>query len=115
MQKRLKRAIDVTGAGIGLLLALPILAVVAIAIRLSMGRPCIFRQLRAGINGHVFEIRKFRTMTDARDVHGRLFPDRERLTRVGRFIRNTSFDELPQLWNVLWGHMSLVGPRPLLA
>jgi len=92
----------------------PVLAVAAAAVRATMGAPVFFRQQRPGLNGEPFFIWKFRTMTDERGADGQLLPDEERLTRIGKFIRQTSLDELPQLLNVLKGEMSLVGPRPLL-
>jgi sugar transferase EpsL len=113
-QLRLKRAVDVVGAAAGLALGAPVMLAAAAAIRASMGGPVLFRQQRPGHLGQPFHVYKFRTMSDARDAAGRLKPDAERLTRVGRFIRATSLDELPQLLNVLKGEMSLVGPRPLL-
>jgi lipopolysaccharide/colanic/teichoic acid biosynthesis glycosyltransferase len=88
--------------------------VVALVVRVKLGAPVIFRQQRPGLHGRPFVICKFRTMTDKRKASGRLLPDAERLTRFGRFLRSTSLDELPELWNVLKGEMSLVGPRPLL-
>ena len=109
-----KRFVDVVGAGAGLILLSPVIAVCAVAVARSMGRPVLFRQQRPGKRGRPFGMIKFRTMSDARDVNGGLLPDGERLTRVGRFLRSTSLDELPELWNVLVGDMSLVGPRPLL-
>ncbi|MDZ7677415.1 MAG: sugar transferase [Acidimicrobiales bacterium] len=102
-----KRAVDVVGAVIGLVLLWPVMVIVAIAIRVTMGRPVLFRQERAGRSGAPFELLKFRTMREGAGT------DAERLTRVGRLLRSTSLDELPQLWNVLRGDMSLVGPRPL--
>jgi lipopolysaccharide/colanic/teichoic acid biosynthesis glycosyltransferase len=114
MGRRAKRCLDVVGAASGLVLGAPILAATAAAIRLSMGGPVLFTQERAGLNGRPFRIYKFRTMSDARGPDGAPLPDDQRLTRVGRFVRSTSMDELPQLWNVLKGEMSLVGPRPLL-
>lgn len=111
-QLRLKRAVDVVGAAAGLALGAPVMLAAAAAIRASMGGPVLFRQQRPGHLGQPFHVYKFRTMSDARDAAGRLKPDAERLTRVGRFIRATSLDELPQLLNVLLGDMSLVGPRP---
>jgi lipopolysaccharide/colanic/teichoic acid biosynthesis glycosyltransferase len=110
----LKRALDVAGAAAALVLLLPLAAVVALVVRMAIGRPVLFRQWRPGLHGVPFQIVKFRTMTDARDGAGRLLPDAERLTKTGRFLRATSLDELPELWNVLKGEMSLVGPRPLL-
>lgn len=98
----------------GLVVAAPLLAVVALLVRLSMGSPVLFRQERPGRLGRPFELVKFRTMRDAADADGRLLPDEARLTRVGSFLRATSLDELPQLWNVVRGELSLVGPRPLL-
>ena len=109
-----RRFIDVTGAVIALVLLGPALAVLAIAIRLTMGSPILFRQVRIGRNERHFCIFKFRTMNHLRNAAGELLPDSERLTRLGRFIRTLSVDELPQLWNVVKGDMSLVGPRPLL-
>lgn len=112
--RAVKRLIDTVLAAAVLALAAPVVLVIALAIRASMGRPVLFRQVRPGLHGRLFCIYKFRTMTDARDAQGRLLPDGERLTLLGRFLRSTSLDELPQLWNVLRGEMSLVGPRPLL-
>lgn len=96
-----------------LLLALPLL-VVALLVRCKLGSPVLFRQVRPGLHGQPFEMVKFRTMTDARGADGALLPDAVRLTPFGRFLRASSLDELPELWNVLKGEMSLVGPRPLL-
>ncbi len=110
----LKRALDVLGSGAGLVVLSPVLAGVALAVRLSLGTPVLFRQVRPGRGGRPFTMYKFRTMRDARDARGEPLPDAERLTAVGRFIRSTSLDELPELVNVLRGDMSLVGPRPLL-
>lgn len=93
---------------------LPLMGVLALIVRCVMGRPVLFRQTRPGRKGRPFELLKFRTMTEARDAAGRLLPDEQRLTRFGRWLRSTSLDELPELWNVLRGEMSLVGPRPLL-
>ncbi|MGD0015523.1 MAG: sugar transferase [Bryobacteraceae bacterium] len=110
-----KRLVDVCGASAGLVVFAPLLVAVSIAIRLRLGRPVLFRQPRAGRGGRPFLLYKFRTMADARDSAGALLPDCQRLTPLGRFLRGTSLDELPQLWNVLKGEMSLVGPRPLYA
>lgn len=109
----LKPALDVSLALVALLLMAPLMALVALGVRLLLGRPLLFRQLRPGLHGRPFVILKFRTMTDARGADGRLLPDALRLTRFGRFLRATSLDELPELWNVLRGEMSLIGPRPL--
>jgi lipopolysaccharide/colanic/teichoic acid biosynthesis glycosyltransferase len=108
-----KRTIDVTGASIALALASPVIAAVAVAIRLTMGRRVLFRHVRPGRGGQPIEVLKFRTMKDTRDPSGRLLPDQERLTAAGRLLRSLALDELPQLWNVVRGDMSLVGPRPL--
>ncbi len=109
-----ERAIDVVLALALAVVALPLCVVVACAVWLAMGRPVLFRQARAGLQGRLFTIYKFRTMTQQRDPDGRLLPDAERLTAVGRLLRATSLDELPQVWNLLRGDMRLVGPRPLL-
>ncbi len=110
----LKRCIDRLAAAVGLLLLGPVLAATALLVWASMGRPIFFRQVRPGRGGKLFKLVKFRTMLNAKDADGNLLPDEQRLTRVGRFLRSASLDELPQLWNVLRGDMSLVGPRPLL-
>jgi lipopolysaccharide/colanic/teichoic acid biosynthesis glycosyltransferase len=112
--RSIKRACDVVCATLLLVLASPVLLLVALLIRWRMGSPVFFRQLRAGLYGRPFELVKFRTMNDAVDQQGRPLPDSERLTMLGRIIRTLSLDEFPQLWNVLRGQMSLVGPRPLL-
>jgi lipopolysaccharide/colanic/teichoic acid biosynthesis glycosyltransferase len=109
-----KRALDIVGALAGLLLVAPVLLPIALAVRLGLGTPVLFRQPRPGLGGRPFGLLKFRTMTDARDARGQLLPDGQRLTGLGRFLRRTSLDELPELLNVLKGDMSLVGPRPLL-
>lgn len=110
----MKRVFDILVAGTLLIVLLPLFLVLVLAIRWRLGSPILFRQQRPGLDGRPFEIIKFRTMTDARDGEGCLLPDAERLTRLGRFLRSSSLDELPELWNVLKGEMSLVGPRPLL-
>lgn len=110
----MKRLVDIAGSAAGLLLLSPVLLAVAVAIWIVMGRPVLFRQQRPGRNGKSFCILKFRTMTDARNQRGDLLSDAERLTGVGRWLRRMSLDELPELFNVLRGEMSLVGPRPLL-
>lgn len=110
----MKRLFDFTAALLGLIaLALPLL-ILCLLIRRKLGSPVLFRQVRPGLHGQPFEMVKFRTMTNARGPNGALLPDAERLTPFGRFLRSTSLDELPELWNVLKGDMSLVGPRPLL-
>ena len=110
----MKRIFDFLLASIGLaLLGIPLL-VLAWQVRRKLGSPVLFRQVRPGLRGQPFEMVKFRTMTDARGPDGQLLPDAERLTAFGRFLRSSSLDELPELWNVLKGEMSLVGPRPLL-
>lgn len=110
----MKRAMDIVGAVVGLVLLAPVMAVIAILIWWKLGRPILFVQLRPGLHGRPFRLYKFRTMSDARDADGHLLPDAQRLTGLGRFLRATSLDELPELWNVVKGDMSLVGPRPLL-
>ncbi len=109
-----KRALDVAVSGSILAIGAPLLAATAGAIAVTMGRPVLFRQTRIGRGERRFEVLKFRTMTDAVGPDGAPLPDEERLTRLGRWLRKTSLDELPQLVNVLRGDMSLVGPRPLL-
>ena len=109
-----KRALDVVLASVGLVLTAPLALVVALAIRLTMGPPVLFRQVRPGLHGKPFVMYKFRTMLDLRDEQGNLLPDERRLTPLGRFLRKFSLDEIPELWNVLKGDMSAVGPRPLL-
>ena len=114
MQRTAKRAIDLVGASIGLVvLAIP-MAVVTALVRLTLGTPVVFRQTRPGLHGHLFEMYKFRTMRDLKDAGGNALPDQLRITPLGRFLRRTSLDELPELINVIRGEMSLVGPRPLL-
>lgn len=114
MRQQIKRGLDIIISLVGLILASPILLIVAILVRLNLGAPILFRQPRVGLNGEVFEMVKFRTMKDAKDAKGHLLPDDERLTKFGQFLRQSSLDELPELFNVLKGDMSLVGPRPLL-
>ena len=109
-----KRLTDILLSWSALVIGAPLMAVIALAIRLSTGRPILFRQMRPGYKGEPFELLKFRTMNGARVARGYLLPDAERLTPIGRVLRRLSLDELPQLWNVLRGDMSLVGPRPLL-
>ncbi|MGC8784283.1 MAG: sugar transferase [Armatimonadota bacterium] len=110
----LKRFVDILGASIGIVLTTPLMLILAVLVRVTMGKPVLFRQKRPGLHGKPFVMLKFRTMTDRRDVNGELLPDELRLTRFGKWLRSTSLDELPELFNVLKGEMSLVGPRPLL-
>ena len=110
----IKRLFDIIASAIGLLLLAPVIAVVAFQIRRKLGSPVLFRQVRPGKDGELFEMVKFRTMRDVVDENGKSLPDSERITSFGRVLRSTSLDELPELWNVLKGDMSLVGPRPLL-
>jgi lipopolysaccharide/colanic/teichoic acid biosynthesis glycosyltransferase len=109
-----KRAMDVILAVTLLLLFSPLVLVIAALIRIHLGHPVFFRQTRIGYLDRPFRIWKFRTMTERTDAQGKLLPDGDRLTSLGRFLRRTSLDEVPQLWNVLRGEMSLIGPRPLL-
>jgi lipopolysaccharide/colanic/teichoic acid biosynthesis glycosyltransferase len=109
-----KRLFDLFVAVFLLILSLPILLLVAVLVRVFLGRPVLFSQIRPGLRGYPFTVYKFRTMTDSRDEAGQLLPDDVRLTRLGLFLRSTSLDELPQLFNVIKGDISLVGPRPLL-
>lgn len=110
----MKRLLDIAGASLGLVLLSPLLLIVALAVGLMLGRPVIFSQLRPGLHGKPFRMYKFRSMTNERDELGNLLPDSQRLTAFGRLMRGSSLDELPELWNVVKGDMSLVGPRPLL-
>lgn len=109
-----KRLIDILFALSMVILLLPIILIVAILVRVKLGSPILFSQQRPGLNGKIFRMYKFRSMTDERDESGALLPDKVRLTKFGSFLRSSSLDELPGLWNILKGDMSLVGPRPLL-
>lgn len=111
--RRIKRLFDLSASAVGLTVLSPVLAAVALAVRVKLGRPVFFRQVRPGFEGQPFTMLKFRTMVDARGSDGELLPDAERFTPFGRALRHSSLDELPQLWNVVRGDMSLVGPRPL--
>src|SRR5690606_991150 len=111
---RLKRSIDVVGALLGLVLLAPLLALVAVLVALDIGLPVVFAQQRPGLGGQPFRLNKFRTMGPSHDADGHRIPDDERLSAIGRFLRRTRLDELPQLWHVLKGDMSFIGPRPLL-
>ncbi|MEW6530652.1 MAG: sugar transferase [Thermodesulfobacteriota bacterium] len=110
----LKRLIDIAVSGAGLIVLSPVILAVGLLVRCTLGSPVFFRQQRPGLRGAPFELVKFRTMTFERAATGELVPDAARLTRSGKLLRRTSLDELPELWNVLVGDMSLVGPRPLL-
>ena len=110
-----KRLFDLTVAVMASLVLLPVILLTALVVRVKLGRPVVFRQSRAGRDGVIFTLYKFRTMTDLCDATGRVLPDERRLTNVGAVLRRWSLDELPQIWNVIRGEMSIVGPRPLLA
>lgn len=110
----LKRFMDIAASGTALLILSPVLAVTAYQVKKNLGSPVLFKQTRPGLNGEPFEMIKFRTMLDAYDDEGNPLPNEQRHTKFGNFLRSTSLDELPELWNVLKGDMSLVGPRPLL-
>lgn len=109
-----KRIFDIAASAAALIILSPVLLVVVLLVRTKLGSPIFFTQVRPGLHGKPFKMVKFRTMTDERDENGELLPDAVRLTKFGQFLRSTSLDELPELWNVLKGDMSLVGPRPLL-
>ncbi|MYM36167.1 sugar transferase [Duganella sp. FT94W] len=110
----MKRLFDIIISGAALIVLSPVILTVAILIRLKLGSPVLFRQTRPGLNGQPFQMIKFRSMLNAVDANGAQLPDAERLTPFGKLLRSTSIDELPELWNVFIGDMSLVGPRPLL-
>ena len=110
----LKRAFDIAASASALVILSPVLAITAYKVKKNLGSPVLFRQTRPGLHGKPFEMVKFRTMKDATDKEGNALPDSERLTEFGKKLRASSLDELPELWNVLKGDMSLVGPRPLL-
>ncbi len=109
-----KRPLDILLAGSALILLSPIMGITALLVKINLGSPVLFIQQRPGKNEKIFEIYKFRTMTDKKDENGKLLPDEERLTKFGQLLRSTSLDELPELFNILKGDMSIVGPRPLL-
>jgi len=113
-KKHFKRPLDFLMALIGLVVLSPLMLAIAIMVSVKLGRPVIFKQLRPGLNERIFTLYKFRTMTDECDENGELLPDEQRLTPFGKWLRSTSLDELPELWNILKGDMSFVGPRPLL-
>ena len=114
-EKYIKRAFDAAISAVALTVLLPLIGFTALLVRVKLGSPVLFKQQRPGKDGRLFMMYKFRTMTDERDGEGNLLPDAERLTRFGKLLRSTSIDELPELWSVLCGKMSLVGPRPLLS
>lgn len=113
-EKYIKRPLDFLLSLLALIVLSPILLIVAVLVRIKLGSPVIFKQQRPGLNGEIFNMYKFRTMTDERDENGELLPDEERLKEFGKKLRSTSLDELPELWNIVRGDMSLIGPRPLL-
>lgn len=113
-KKYVKRLLDILISGLALILLSPVLLVVAILVRTKLGSPVIFHQERPGKNEKIFTLCKFRTMTEKKDEQGNLLPDSKRLTKFGKFLRATSLDELPELWNIFKGDMSIIGPRPLL-
>lgn len=113
-QRYVKRPMDIVLSLCAIIVLSPILLVVAILVKVKLGSPVIFKQQRPGLQEKIFTLNKFRTMTDARDEQGGLLSDEERLTRFGNFLRSSSLDELPELFNILKGEMSVVGPRPLL-
>ncbi|HFV0323247.1 TPA: sugar transferase [Streptococcus pyogenes] len=109
-----KRILDILLSGIALIVLSPIILIVGVLVRIKLGSPIIFKQERPGKSENIFSMYKFRTMTDERDHNGEYLPDEIRLTKFGKMLRATSLDELPELWNILKGDMSIVGPRPLL-
>ena len=113
-ERYIKRGMDLLLSGVALVVLSPVLLVTAALVRVKLGSPVVFCQERPGKNEKIFKLYKFRTMTDARDENGQLLPDEVRLTKFGRLLRSTSLDELPELWNIFRGDMSIVGPRPLL-
>ena len=113
-KKYMKRLLDIILSGVALIVLAPVLLVVAILVRIKLGSPVIFHQELPGKDEKIFTLCKFRTMTDGKDANGDLLPDEVRLTKFGKLLRSTSLDELPELWNILKGDMSIVGPRPLL-
>ena len=112
--KYLKRMLDFILSLIALIVLSPLMIIIGILVRIKLGKPVIFKQKRPGKNEKIFTLYKFRTMTDEKDEQGNLLADEKRLTKFGKFLRSTSLDELPELWNILKGEMAIVGPRPLL-
>ncbi len=113
-EKYIKRLLDIVLSGLALIVLSPVIAIVALLVRVKLGSPVIFKQERPGLNEKIFKMYKFRSMTDERDENGELLPDEDRLPPFGKKLRSTSLDELPELWNIFKGDMSIVGPRPLL-
>lgn len=113
-EKYIKRLQDIVLSLIAMIVLSPVLLVVAILVRIKLGSPIIFKQERPGLNGEIFTLHKFRTMTDKKDENGNLLPDAERLTSFGKLLRSLSLDELPELWDIFTGQLTIVGPRPLL-
>lgn len=113
-RKYFKRVFDFVCSLLALIVLSPVLLITALLVRIKLGTPVIFKQKRPGLNEKIFTLYKFRTMTDQKDEQGNLLPDEVRLTKFGKILRSTSLDELPELWNILKGDMSVVGPRPLL-
>ena len=109
-----KRLLDIIISGVALILLSPLILLLILLVRCKLGSPVFFKQERPGLNEKIFTLKKFRTMTDKRDEMGQLLPDSLRLTKFGKFLRSSSLDELPELWNIFVGDMSLIGPRPLL-
>lgn len=113
-RRYVKRPMDIVLSFVAIIVLSPVILTVALLVRIKLGSPVLFKQKRPGLHGKIFTIYKFRTMTDKRDENGNLLPDDLRLTKFGKFLRSTSLDELPELFNILKGDMSIVGPRPLL-
>lgn len=113
-RKYFKRLFDIVCSLLALIMLSPVLLIIALLVRIKLGTPVIFKQKRPGLNEKIFTLYKFRTMTDQKDEQGKLLPNEVRLTKFGYMLRSTSLDELPELWNILKGDMSVVGPRPLL-
>jgi undecaprenyl phosphate N,N'-diacetylbacillosamine 1-phosphate transferase len=112
--KYIKRILDFTLSLVALIILMPLMIILWVLVRIKLGKPAIFKQQRPGKNEKIFTLYKFRTMTDEKDENGNLLPDEKRLTKFGKFLRSTSLDELPELWNIVKGDMSIVGPRPQL-
>ncbi|MEA4831264.1 Undecaprenyl phosphate N,N'-diacetylbacillosamine 1-phosphate transferase [bioreactor metagenome] len=113
-KKFIKRLLDIVISFLGLVILSPVMLITAILVRIKLGKPILFKQVRPGKNEKLFTIKKFRTMTNEYDASGKIMSDEKRLTKFGRILRSTSLDELPELWNIFIGEMSIIGPRPLL-